>query len=57
MKRPLRLRQASAYFRLAAKADRARQYPQAKLYRELAERLVAQNRRETDKLAEQRNRG
>jgi hypothetical protein len=47
--RPLRLRQASAYFRLAAKADRAGNDVQARHYRDVAERLVATERRERER--------
>ena len=46
--RPLRLRQASAYFRLAAKADRAGNAVQARHYRDVADRLVAQERRDRE---------
>ena len=46
--RPLRLRQASAYYRLAAKADRAGQHRQGDHYRGVADRLVAEHRRETE---------
>lgn len=48
MKRPHKLAQASAYFRLAAKADRAGQYKQGEHYRDRAEHLVAQERRERE---------
>jgi hypothetical protein len=47
--RPLRLRQASAYFRLAAKADRAGNDVQARHYRGVAERLVDQERRDRER--------
>lgn len=47
-KRPMKLRQASSYFRLAAKADRARQSAQAARYRDRAERLVRENRRDQE---------
>ncbi len=43
--RPVLLSQASAYFRLAAKADRAGQFTQGEHYRAVAERKVAQHRR------------
>lgn len=44
------LSQASAYFRLAAKSERAGQHTQAAHYRGIAERKVAQHRRNTDAL-------
>lgn len=47
-KRPFRLRQASAYYRLAAKADRAGQYRQGTHYRGIADRLVDRERRERE---------
>lgn len=47
-KRPHKLIQASAYFRVAAKFDRARQYKQAEHYRNIAERLVRENRAEAE---------
>lgn len=52
--RPWKLRQASSYFRLAAKADRAGQHKQAEFYRDRAERLVRENQR--DKEARDRRR-
>ena len=51
MARPLLLRQASAYYRLAAKATKAGQYKQAEFYRGVADRKVAQNRRDREALA------
>ena len=48
--RPLKLRRASAYYRLAAKATRAGNYVQARHYRGLADRLVDENRRDTERL-------
>jgi hypothetical protein len=52
--RPLKLRRASAYFRLAAKADRAGNYIQARQYRDIADRLVESNRRDQEALARRR---
>jgi hypothetical protein len=46
--RSLRLRRASAYFRLAAKADRAGQHRQGDHWRGVANRLVEENRREVE---------
>jgi hypothetical protein len=45
------LASASAYFRLAAKAERARNYQAAGRYRDLAERLVNQDRRQREWMA------
>jgi hypothetical protein len=41
-----RLSRARAFYRLAAKAERAGQYTQGEQYRKIAERLVAEDRRE-----------
>jgi hypothetical protein len=49
-KRPALLAQASAYFRLAAKADRAGNHAQGARYRKIADGKVAQHRRNTDAL-------
>ncbi len=48
--RPLLLRQASAYFRLAAKAERAGHYTKAEHYRGIAERKVTENQRNVARL-------
>ncbi len=48
MKRPSRLSRASAYFRLAAKAERNGKYHQGETYRKMAERLVAEHRRQKE---------
>jgi hypothetical protein len=39
-----RLKSARAYYRLAAKADRAGQFRQAKSYRKIADRFVERDR-------------
>jgi hypothetical protein len=44
--RPLMLRRASAYYRLAAKAMKAGEWASASHYGKLADRLVAENRRQ-----------
>lgn len=44
--RPFKLRQASAYYRLAAKADRAGDYCTGRHYRAIADRRVAENQRD-----------
>lgn len=49
-KRPLKLRRASAYFRLAEKSRRAGEYKAADRYRDMANRLVDQNRRDAERL-------
>jgi len=49
--RPLALRQASAYYRLAAKAERAGNYRGAERYRAIADRFVDSNRRERERRA------
>jgi hypothetical protein len=49
--RPLALRQASAYYRLAAKAERAGNYRGAERYRAIADRRVAEHRREVERRA------
>lgn len=49
-KRPALLSQASAYYRLAAKADRAGNHTEAARYRGIADRRVAQHRRNTEAL-------
>jgi hypothetical protein len=54
-KRPAKLASASAYYRLAAKADRAGQGKQAEHWRGVADRLVSSHRRDRE-AAEQRNR-
>lgn len=46
-----RLKSARAYYRLAAKADRAGQSRQAEGYRKVADRKVAEDRRERERLA------
>lgn len=49
MKRqPALLAQARAYYRLAAKAERAGQYQQADTYRRLADQRVERNRRNVE---------
>lgn len=45
-KRPQKLSQASAYYRLAAKADRAGQSTQAAHYRRIADRFVVEHQRQ-----------
>ena len=47
--RPLRLRQASAHFRLAAKFDRAGQHASAIHHRKVADRYVAEERRNRER--------
>lgn len=51
-KRPLALRQASAYYRLARKAERAGNWRQAEQYRRTADRKVDENRRNAARKAE-----
>ena len=53
--RPLKLRRASAYYRLAAKAERASNYRQASIYRDIADRLVESNRRDTERARQRRS--
>lgn len=48
--RPLKLRQASAYFRLAAKFDQNHHPVEASHYRRVADRLVEENRRDRERL-------
>lgn len=43
-RRPYLLNQASAYYRVAAKAHRAGRYTEAEYYRRLADRMVERNR-------------
>jgi hypothetical protein len=50
------LRQASAYFRLAAKARRAANWSQAEHYQGIADRLVNENRRDREWAAERKAR-
>jgi hypothetical protein len=45
-----RLKSARAYYRLAAKADRAGQFRQAESYRKLADRFVDQDRQAREAL-------
>jgi hypothetical protein len=45
-RRPSELNRASAYYRLAAKADKAGQYKQGAHWRDIADRLVAKYQRE-----------
>jgi hypothetical protein len=54
-KRPIRLSQASAYYRLAAKAERAGNYKQAGVYRNVANRKVAEERRERERRTRRSN--
>lgn len=51
-KRSARLNSARAYYRLAAKAERAGQSKQAEHYRDVANRLVDQDRRDREYRAE-----
>lgn len=50
-KQPRRLASARAYYRLAAKAQRAGQHRSAEFYRRQADRLVEEERRNRDYLA------
>lgn len=50
-KQPVRLASARAYYRLAAKAERAGQYTTAAHYRRVADRLVTEEARHRDWLA------
>jgi hypothetical protein len=54
-KRPLTLRRASAYYRLASKAERAGNYTGGAHYRKIADRLVREN--QARKLAARRPEG
>ena len=47
-KLPARLASARAYYRLAAKAERASQFTLAGQYRDRADRLVREHRRDRD---------
>lgn len=49
--RPLKLRRASSYYRLAAKAERMGLYRDADRYRKMADRLVDENRRDRERAA------
>ena len=56
-KQPARLASARAYYRLAAKAERAGQYRTAAHYRGVADRLVRQEQRQREAMAERKGTG